>query len=524
MSSIPFTDARSAKDWLILLPLMNTPVAHAELSHAMKFLAASQMAPLELLKALELLRGSVHDVQFALQHEYAAKPLPLSTAEQGQWQAASNLWEAMADAYERCWRGAEAMDSPIHEFLPLVAERAVRCMGFVARCYYMVGRKAPDSFWVKVFGFYQQTEQLAITDKKVKDSLLVLGDLTTVQAVFIHTLLLSAANSNQHTLRRLLWIDQMLELFATRSQIALQAPALPGKTPLQIDLAAPSSPQRCAQPLQGPSIREIDTLALAQVLSKRIKLLRQGELPEKLGLGNELDLQSIIDILSDLYRLWCEHGTERAPRELKPRTVPLILALSAQHRYVVDGDYTPPPEDAVRVGSRDLINIHLFGDLSTSRQGSEPQPLPPIELWNVVNETAQGLRLSRSVNAGERISLNQLMVVKSSARYLAGVVRWLEESDGCLHLGLVLLPGLPKAAAIRPYETARAHAEYTEIVWLPAMPVFKAPKTILLPNGWFRAGRQCEFWDGQRVLKVKFISLVEHGSNFERVHFAELLQ
>ncbi|NHQ85787.1 hypothetical protein HA050_06595 [Iodobacter sp. HSC-16F04] len=521
MSQVPFTDARSTKDWLILLPLMNTRVAHAELCSAMETLAEGNMLPLEALKSLEILRSSVHDVQFALTHEYAAKPLPLSSSEQAQWQAASKLWEGMADAYARCWKDAQADDSPIVEFLPLLAERAVRCMGFVVRCHYMVGRKVSDAIWVKIFSFYQHAEQLAITDKKVKDSLLSVGDSTTVQAVFIHTLLLSAANSNQHTLRRLLWIDQMLELFATRSHIAPKAPALPGKTPLQIDLAEPGSPQRFGQPKEGPDIREIDTLALAQVLSKRIKLLRQGELPEKLGLGNELGLQATLDILSDLYRLWCEHGTERAPRELKPRTVPLILALPAQHLYVVDGNYTPPPEESVKVGSRDLINIHLFGDLSPSRQNNEPQALPPIELWDVVNETAQGLRLSRVASQGERISLNQLMVVKSSARYLAGVVRWLEESEGNLHLGLVLLPGLPKAAAIRPCEPARATPEYTNIVWLPAMPALKAPQTLLLPNGWFRAGRQCELWNGERIIKVKFISILEYGSNFERVHFAE---
>ncbi|AMC33120.1 hypothetical protein [Janthinobacterium sp. B9-8] len=522
MNQLPFTDARGAKDWLILLPLINTRVAHAELSNAIKALAVGHIAPVEALKALELLRGSVHDVQFALLPEFAAKPLPLSAAEQTQWQAASDLWEAMAEAYARYWKEAEPEDSPIHEYLPLLAERTLRCMGFVARCYYVVGRKVSDALWVKIFAYYQHAEQLAISDKKVKDRFLFIGDSTTLHAVFIHILLLSAANPNQYTLRRLLWLDQILELFATRSQIALHAPALPGKTPLQIDLATPGSPQRFGQPKEGPDIREIDTLALAQVLSKRIKLLRQGELPEKLGLGNELGLQVTIDILSDLYRLWCEHGTERASRELKARTVPLILGLSAQHRYVVDGDYTAPPEEAVRVGSRDLINIHLFGDLTPSKQGNEPRALPPIELWDVVNETAQGLRLTRLASAGERISLNQLIVVKSSARYLAGVVRWLEESDGDLHMGLVLLPGLPKAAAIRPCEPARAHADYTEIVWLPAMPILKAPKTMLLPNGWFRAGRQCEFWNGESLIKVKFISLVEYGSNFERVHFSEV--
>ncbi|AZN36820.1 hypothetical protein [Iodobacter ciconiae] len=521
MNYPPFTDARSTKDWLILLPLMNTHVAHAELCGAMETLAEGNMAPLEALKSLEILRSSVHDVQFALSHEYAAKPLPLSASEQAQWQAASKLWEAMADAYVRCWQDALADDSPISEFLPLLAERAVRCMGFVVRCYCLVGRRVPDVIWAKIFSFYRHAEQLEITAKKVKDSLLSAGDSTTVQAVFIHTLLLSAAHSNQHTLRRLLWIDQILELFSIRSQIARQAPALPGKTPLQINLAEPGSPQRYVQPKEGPDIREIDTLALAQVLSKRIKLLRKGELPEKLGLGSELGPQVALDVLSDLYHLWCEHGTERAPCEAKPRTVSLILALPAQHRHVADADYTPPAEDAIKAGSRNLINIQLFGDLTTSRQSSELQSLPPAEQWDVLNETAQSLRLSRMAAQGERISLNQLMVVKSSAHHLAGVVRWLEESEGRLYLNLVLLPGLPKAAAIRPCEPARATPEYTNIVWLPAMPILKAPQTLLLPNGWFRADRQCELWNGEQTIRVKFVRIVEYGSNFERVHFTE---
>ena len=521
MTGLPFTDARSAKDWLILLPLINTPVAHTELRLALSALAESEVSVLESLKALEILRESVHDVQGAQMREYAAKPLPLAESEETQWQYACDLWDALANNYARCWQAAVADDSVIKEHQALLAERTLRCLGLLARCYYVVGKKVPSPLWQKIFTYYRQAEQQDVADKKVKDSLLAVGDITTVQAAFIHTLLLSAANPNQHTLRRLLWIDQQLELFSTRSHIALQAPALPGKTPLQIDFAAPGGPQRIGQPLLGPDIREIDTLALAQVLSKRIKLLRQGELPEKLGLGKDFGLELTIELLLDLYRLWCEQGTDRAIRETRSRTVPVILGFAAQFRYVMDGNYQPSPAEALHVGSREMINLHLFGELAPAPQ-STLQTLPPVELWDVVNETAQGLRLSRAMHNGERISLNQLMVVKSSARYLAGVVRWLEESDGYLHMGLMLLPGLPQSAEVRPVETARASAAFTEVIWLPAMAMLKAPDSILLPNGWFRAGRQCEIWNGKKLLKIKLVSLIEYGCNFERVLFTEL--
>jgi hypothetical protein len=522
MNSLPFTDARSAKDWLILLPLINTPVAHAELRHAMRALASSDLAVLESLKALEILRESVHDVQFALLTEYAAKPLPLNTHEQAQWLAACDLWGSMADAYARCWEAAVAKDSVVHEFLALLAQRTLRCLGFVIRGFYTVGQKVPDTIWEKTFACYCLAEKQNICEQKVKDSLLYVGETTTVQAVFIHALLLSAANPGQYTLKRLLWIDLRLELLALRSSIALAAPAAPGKTALQIDLNHPAPPQRIGVPLHGTSVREIDTLALAQVLSKRIKLLRQGKMPEELGLGKDFSPQVTTDILLDLYRFWCDHSTERAPREATARTVPVILGLHAQHRYVMDSLYQTPPQEA-GFGSRDLLDIHLFGDVASTRQAASVQALPPIESWEVINETAQGLRVSRKAQQGERISLNQLMVVKSSSRYLAGAVRWLEESDGQLHVGMVLLPGLPKSAAIRPSETTRSDATYTDVVLLPAMLALKAPISLLLPIGWFRMGRQCELWNGTSMVKIKLLTLLERGSDFERVYFTELI-
>ncbi|SFN29166.1 hypothetical protein SAMN05660284_01105 [Formivibrio citricus] len=518
----PFADAREAKEWLKLLPLINTQQSSLELRELLAHLNQSRIDALELLKSLELLREAVHTTGEGLHIHFVGKPLPLAPNELQRWQETLTLWTLFETAYVRCWRAAEENTGVLAEHRALIAERALRYALFEARGYLQIYRPVPATVWQKMFDYYRQAEESGISRTTVRDSLIEIHGSSMPQAMLIHALLLVAGGARQLTGKQLLWLDKRLDVLAARTSLAPHSPALPGKTCLQIDLALPAPALRASRPLSGETVREIDTLALAQVLTKRIKLLREGELPQKLGLGTEFGPQSVEALLVELYRRWCEQPSERPVRPAPPlKTANAALGLANVQRLVDAGRMPPPPEDVASLSKRDLEAIQLFGHASGERH-SAPKISAVTEPWQILQSTAQELLLCRPASSATRIGLQQLIgIALEEGQTLLGVVRSLEETQEKLEIGLRLLPGVPQPVMARALDLARlGQDKYNEALLLPAAPALKVPASLVVPVTWHRQGRLLDIWDGESLSRVRLVQALERGSDYERVLFA----
>ncbi len=517
----PFTDARAAREWLKLLPLINIQQSRLELDEMFGQLNASRIDAVELLKSLEVLREAVHTTQNGLLSHYTGKPLPLLEHETQRWNEAQSLWAQLETAYARCWRAARDGHGGLDEHHALIAERTLRYGAYVARGHLLVYRPVPAEIWQRLFTRYHLAEAANLARHTVRDSLIELHGSSMPQAMLIHALLLAAGGIRQLSSKQLLWLDRCLEVLATRTTLDLQAATLHGKTSLQIDLAAPAPALRLSKPLTGASVREIDTLALAQVLTKRIKSLREGELPQQLGLGTELAPQAAEALLTDLYRRWCELPTELPLRRpTGTRRIPVELELASLQHQLARGTLPPAPDDIQHLDRQALEKLQLFGQTSAS---TRPAPLRTreSEQWEILRETAQELLLARPNSSTTRVHLQQLIGVALEGQYLAGITRSLEESAGQYHVGVRLLPGTPQPAQARPTDLVRAgQRNYSEILLLPANPVLKSQASLLLPNGWHRPSRLLDIWDGTLLYRVRLVQALERGNNFERVLYA----
>lgn len=514
----PFHDARSARDWLKLLPLINVPIAHAEMLEALIALNQSTISGLDSLKIAEQFRESVHVLQDGLLSRYTQKAIPLADNETQAWQSAMQLWQALEQCYARCWHAAIKGQTDVAEYMPLLAERTLYCSLKVNLGYFFIHRAIPTEQWTQQFNYYQLAKTLGIEQKKAKDSLISIGGAATPEHVFIHSLLLNAANPFQSNLRNLLWINECLEVFSTRCALEHIAETLPNRAAYTIDFAAPAAPERLERTTKD-SETAISSLLLAQALSKRIKLLRSGEMPEKIGLGTALSPQAAEALLIDLYRQWCDHPVERnLPRRENQKAVAVGFGLTNLHRWMAEGRFAPAPQDETQLSSQELMQIRLFGQTSAL---NSPIVLPKIitNPWQTIDETATGLRLQRT-HDGERVSLQQLLIIKDSQQFLIGSIRWLCEQGQDLQIGVQLLPGIPQAATIRAQDAARfGQTDHTEVLLIPAIVALQVPNTLILPSGWFRQGRLLELWDGQRKTRIRLVSILSRGNDFERIHF-----
>uniref|UniRef100_UPI0012EB2482 hypothetical protein n=1 Tax=Deefgea rivuli TaxID=400948 RepID=UPI0012EB2482 len=242
-------------------------------------------------------------------------------------------------------------------------------------------------------------------------------------------------------------------------------------------------------------------------------------MPEKIGLGTALSPQAAEALLTDLYRQWCDHPIERSlPRRESQKAVAVGFGLSNLHRWMAEGRFAPAPQDESQLSSQELMQIRLFGQTSAL---NTPVILPQITTnpWQTIDETATGLRLQRT-HDGERVSLQQLVIIKDLQQYLIGSIRWLCEHDDDLQIGVQLLPGQPQAATIRAQDAARfGQTDHTEVLLIPAIVALQVPNTLILPSGWFRQGRLLELWDGQRKTRIRLVSILSRGNDFERIHF-----
>ncbi|MDR3410657.1 MAG: hypothetical protein P4L87_06900 [Formivibrio sp.] len=517
----PFADVRGAREWLKLLPLINTRQSCHELDEIFSKLNASRIDAVELLKSLELLREATHTTQAGLLPHYTGRPLPLLAQEAQHWHEAQALWAHLETAYARCWRAAREGHPGLIEHHALIAERTLRYGSYVARGYLLVYRSVPTEVWQRLFTRYQLVEEAGLARHTVRDSLIEIHCSTMPQSMLIRILLLAGSGVRQLSSKHLLWLDRALELLSTRTTLMPRAPAPQGKTSLQIDLAAPAPALRASRPLDGASVREIDTLALAQVLSKRIKSLREGELPQRLGLGTELAPQAAEALLTDIYRRWCELPTELPfRRQSGSRPIQVESSLVDLNRLLAGDKLPPVPEENIQLDRRALEELRLFGQTSASIRPVQ-HPVVHTEQWELLRETAQEILLARPQDSTTRIHVHQLLGVTLEGTPLAGVTRSLEETDMQLHVGMRLLPGTPQPALARPSDLVRlGQRNYSEILLLPAVPSLKSQASLILPSGWHRQSRQLDIWDGTLLYRVRLIQALERGSNFERVLYA----
>lgn len=515
----PFQDARSARDWLKLLPLINVPVAHAELTEAISQLNHSDLPALDALKIIEQFRETVHILQEGMQEKLIGKPVPLTPAEQETWFAIYSMWLHLEHAYALAWRAACSGEQTVAEYLPLLAERTLYYTNQAMACQVQIYRRPPARDWQQLFAFYQLARAQHIDKLKARDSLIQISGVSTPEAMFLHALLFAAANPYQYSHKQQLWLHKRLEILATRSTLAPKAEGLPGRQPLLINLAEPGVPLRADGRGEADEL-SIDTLSLAQVLSKRIKLLRMGEMPEKIGLGSELGPQAAEELLRELYRAWCDHPLERQlPRRPTDRYLEAGLQLKNLHLWLAAGHFAPPPQAEQQMSSAELMQIRMFGQ--TSARLAPVAPLAPqTQQWQISNETAQGMCLRRPRDETQRLVLHQVLMIADGQQRLIGQIRWLAEQDGEQQLGLQLLPGTPHAASIRAQDAARfGQSDFTSVVMIDAVPALKSPASLLLPPGWFRQGRLLDYWDGQTMHRIRLVSLLQRGADFERVHF-----
>jgi len=346
---------------------------------------------------------------------------------------------------------------------------------------------------------------------------------TSCRQTYAGTLLLYLANeSSEQSAKRLAVVSRWLERWASKVGMSTEATASALGIPrLAVDLASESGPTHAA--LSGESVRYLALDEIARSIRSRVAMLRKGETPEALGLGEDLSPPSAEQLLLVVHRRWCEEYKPRTSgRRASTTPAQLCAGLPAMH-YFISGKPFRQPGQPRELTKAQREEIATFGRIATRHEEEHGQLQGfVLEDWTVHDESLGGMRMERPSEGGKgRFVQQQLVALRpaDATSFMLGVMRWLSVSqDSLLRAGVQVLPGVPQPIAVRATGLNAVSEKFVQALMLPAVAVLQSPITLVLPAGWYRPKRVIEVYS-DKLEQILLTGLVERGADFERVSF-----
>jgi len=517
-----FTDADGARAWLEMLPLANAAAAQRSLLAALAAFDRADVPPAERFAVLEALREAVHYVQIEQAKRFAHRALPMTAAELAVFDATVALWELMRTGYRRCIAAAAGGEAPRADRAALLCQRLLACAGLRMFHHHRAYRQIPRRDWRALHEGYAIAERLGVAETPVKDWLNRDVHDTSPRIAWMRAVLMALANPNELAPRQLTFTAYLLERWAGKVGVSAVPGADEGGAPLAVDLAADAPAQR--RPLAGASVRYLDLTRLARSLRSVIGLMRRGESPAKLGLGEDCVQPACERLLAFLYGQWCRG---REPRTLERRPAATFAQVSNDLEAIwhyMSGRVFRQPTEGRELTPLERAELATFGRLSTREEDDYSDARGfLLEHWQIIDESATGLGLRRPAEApGRRHAHGELVAVRpaDAKAFMLGQLRWLMQDEaGGLEAGVRLIPGSVGTCAVRPTGLNAGGARFVPALTLGPLPEAATAPTLILPAGLYRPKRVIEFRGESGTRRLMLLELVERGSDYERVTF-----
>ncbi|MEW6690356.1 MAG: hypothetical protein AB1452_14845 [Pseudomonadota bacterium] len=518
-----FADSATAKAWLENVPLANVVAAQHQLNAQLEEFNRFGARAVSRLATLEALREAVNFVEIEQARRFTNRALPMAETEAVVFADTLALWEQMRVGYLRCLEALRAGEAGIGAQAALVCQRVLAYTGLKMFHYHRAYRHVPGREWRALHQAYARAEELGVAEEAVKDYLNRDVNDTSPRIAYMRALLLGMANPNELSQRQLTFVAFLLERWAEKVEVLRKPPEGEEAPPLAVDLASELCPERGGPQAAEP--RYLEVKRLAKSLRNRIGLLRKGESPAKLALGEDCVQPSCEQLLVFLYRQWCQARQPRGVERKRVSDQAQACSDMAAIHYYVSGRVFKQPGERKELTAAERDQIAAFGRVST-RDEDDYSVVHGflLEHWTLEDESTQGLKMMRRAgNPGKRYSHGQLVGVKpaDSKSFMLGQVRWLAQNDaGDLYAGLRLLPGVPAASAVRATGLNVTGAKYVQALSLTAVPALNAPPSLVLPAGWYKPKRVIEVYvEGTGAVRVKLTEMLDRGSDYERLAY-----
>jgi hypothetical protein len=521
-----FVDAASCKEWLEHVPLANVAAAQQQVLDEIAEFNRFPTSAANRFGAMEALREAVNFVQIEQAKRFTNRALPMNEAETHAFSVTSSLWEQMRLGYLRCLEAALGSDAAMKAQAAVICQRLLAYTGLKMFHCYRAYREVPARDWRILNQVYAAAEKLDVAEDPVKDFLNRDVHDTSPRIAYARAALMGLSNPNELAQRQLTFVAFLLERWASKLELT-DSPVDEGVDvpPLVVNFAADRAPDRIdpGAAAKTAGARYLDTRKLAKSLRNRVGLLRKGESPAKLALGEDCVQPSCEQLLVFLFRQWCQGKAQRAyERRASGTKAEATNDLASIHHAVSGRLFRQPVGEGKELTQKQRQELETLGRI---RETSDEHPEGDAfkgEAWEIADESAQGLRMIRRAGiTGRRYAHGQLVAVRpADARgYILGQVRWLMAAEnGDIHAGVKLLPGVPSGVAVRQTGLSAQEQQYMQGLSLSAVAAADSPPSLIVPPGWFKPKRIIELRT-EGIARVRLLEVLERGLDYERVTF-----
>ena len=508
------------------LPLGVPERAQDDLNRILDSLAQTPPAADVYLELLEQSRSALCFVAEELAHSYANKRFPLNDNEERNFRRVADTWRKVAQAYDQCTLleiSAQGMAN--HSRIAVSLQRSIAYASLCLIEHYRARREPPSGIWQEIHASYAMADACGVDTTPVVDALDPRERTVHCTSALISALLTELAGPYGLSTRDFglvrRWADRWAPMVSLHP--ARQDEEMP---PLIIDLTQDTALRSGTEESSLSSLRCLDISHLSLQLRELVHQLARKATPSDIGLGEDCTAGQCRRLLDHLSTAWSPqaHAPRKYRRHAAKGFATVCAGFDAMHFFISGKDFSPPDKLAAQT-HLEFERLFAFPQMvepEHALQFRQEQLGLTCELWEVINQSANGFRMRRS-QSGTRIAHGQLMAVRPQAEapFLLGRINWLRQTgDGELTVGVEALPGVPEAIAARPLTHTNVHnAAFERAFLLPAIPALGTEASLLLPSGWYRPFRVVEI-AASAPRRVELLHVLNDGPDFEHVSLA----
>jgi len=500
------TNPKKARAWVESLPLTKTMESAQAIIGALTAINRAKMLAEERIAIVETYRPIINVLLEELDAVYAYAGLPLQAKPFEAFTLAHTLSLESSFAYKQLlleksskligFGNKKSMPLPMHR----VMGHAMAVMLQSYKAYYPV----PAGLWAEVNSLFLYADEHRFADE------IAAGETnSSVADLYFEMLMLSLADPYRLMHREVDRVCEILQQHRGLVDLKTSADGVDPQRAFVVALDADAAPRALVQgnrPAAGSVMRLIDSSRLVERIEQKLK-------SGAANVAKSRATHDLNDLMSRLIRLWGDPPKRQFRRNPSETGVAVCAGVKAIAYFTALAVNETPEADAEAI--RDGRTIPLV------KIPQDPMSqLIGVEEWQVLNQSANGLRLHRSAGGSVGIYVGEAIGVRfvGGRGWNLGVVRWLTLlEDNALEFGMELISPTGTSVSLEA-TSGQTNKSVTALLLSASHPDAPSDTVLTLPET-FADLREYALNDHGEISYVRATTLIERTSKFDLFQF-----
>ena len=501
------TNPKKARAWIESLPLTKTADSARAVTDNIRALNRAKLPADERVELLEIYRPVLTVLLDELDAIYAYSVLPMPTKQLEAFTLAQDLLIECAYTYKLLLleKTGKLVMFNAKKNLPLPLYRAMSCLSALMLQSYKTYHPILPGLWQDFHSLY-----LFSIEQNLRDEIVDADSKQTVSELYTAALLLSLADPYRLMHKE---VERVTQIIAQNRGLAVlrdNADGLDRQRLMVVALDSDQPPKILVQATRptGQVLRLVDTGRLVERLQERVKAASSAG-----NIAKSHATHDVNDLMERLIRLWGDPPKRQFRRNAAVTGVALCSGIKGIAYFAELAANEDPLADAEAIRAGRTIPLLKMPQDALSQQIG-------VEEWQVLNQSASGLRMHRESGGKVGITVGEVVGVRfvGGQAWSVGIVRWLTLLEGdALEFGLELISPAATGITIEPTITSGTRPMPALLI-APLMGDLGGDSILAAPDT-FADLREYALVDHDSVRHVRATTLIERTSRFDLFQF-----